>query len=196
MRDWLAKYKFKNWTTHSSGAPVTDDERKARASEIAGMLCDHGRWKTHGRSLNIDDLRSMRLKITDYSEQPDLSDAIRRYYTLLQMMFDTNIYKIFETPDSQIIRFEIMAGVPVQGQAVPGGGNPQISGLAAIDIQCNKCKTAMKIQANLQKGVPLQPGRIPFPADNKIKCPTCGAEHDLTAARLQIEAQTKRSIVL
>ena len=50
VADWLVKYKFHNWTEHSStGAPVTDDEREERAKEIAGQLRDHSRWQTHGR---------------------------------------------------------------------------------------------------------------------------------------------------
>ena len=144
----------------------------------------------------------MRLKVTDYSAQADLGDAIRRYYTLLQMTFDTNIYKLFETPDSQIIRFEIMAGVqvPAQGGRPPVQGSPGAAGApqmdaAMLDLECNKCKTALKLQANLKTGVPIQGGRIPFPADNKLRCPICGTEHDLTPARHQIEAQAKRSIV-
>ena len=71
VMDWLVKYKFKNWMTHSStGAPVTDDERKARAREIAERLRDHGKWKTHGRSVKIDDLRAMKLLVNDYSQDP------------------------------------------------------------------------------------------------------------------------------
>jgi len=191
VREWLARYKFKDWKTHSSnGAPVTEEERKTRATEIADALCDHGKWKTHGRSIKLDDLRAMRLRVTDYSEQADLCDAIRRYYTLLQMTFDTNIYKLFETPDSQIIRFEIMAGVPAGLKDQTAQAD-----VAMLDLECNKCKTVMKIQANFKKNLPTQTERIPFPADNKVKCPTCGTEHDLTAMRHQIEAQTKRSII-
>ena len=49
---WLAKYKFKKWTEHSStGQPVTDSDRSKRAEEIADQLCDHSHWLTHGRSL-------------------------------------------------------------------------------------------------------------------------------------------------
>jgi hypothetical protein len=50
----------------------------------------------------------MRLNITNYSETPDLDEVIVRYYTLLQMTFATNIYKIFETPESQVVRFMVM----------------------------------------------------------------------------------------
>ena len=107
VTDWLNRYKFKDWTTHSStGQPVTPAERLERAQQIAEQLRDHGKWKTHGRSIKIDDLRAMKLKITDYSEDPALADAIRRYYTLLQMTFASNIFKIFETFKSQIVRFE------------------------------------------------------------------------------------------
>lgn len=191
VRDWLARYKFQDWTTHSSnGKPVTADERTKRATEIAEALCNHGKWKTHGRSIKLDDLRAMGLRVTDYSEHADLCDAIRRYYTLLQMTFDTNIYKLFETPESQIIRFEIMAGV----QAGMKNQAPQTDA-AMLDLECNKCKTVIKIQANLKKGAPIQAGRIAFPADNKVGCPTCGMEHDLTAMRHQIEAQTKRTVI-
>ena len=97
--DWLSTYKFRDWHTHSSTKKqVTADERRQRAKQIADQLRDHSRWKTHGRSLKIDDLRQMKLYVTDYSSTPELADAIRRYYTLLQMTFATNIYKIFETP--------------------------------------------------------------------------------------------------
>lgn len=106
------------------------------------------------------------------------------------MTLDTNIYKIFETPDSQIIRFEIMAGVPAGLKGQTAGAD-----IAMLDLECNKCKTVMKIQANFKENLPIQTERIPFPAHNKVKCPTCGTEHDLTAMRHQIEAQTKRSII-
>jgi hypothetical protein len=193
VRDWLARYKFKEWKTHlSNGQPVTEDERTTRAREIADALCDHGRWKSHGRSIKLDDFKAMRLRVTDYSEQGELCDAIRRYYTLLQMTFDTNIYKIFETPDSQIIRFEIMAGVPAPGGV---GGSAPAADIALVELECNKCKTVMKLQANFKAGLAVQAGRVPFPADNKIKCPTCGTDHDLTAMRHQMEAQTKRPVI-
>jgi hypothetical protein len=77
VADWLHRYKFKDWKSHSSGSEVTDEEREQRALEIASELCDNEKWSTHGRSIKIDDLRSMKLRITDYSEQKDLAEAIR-----------------------------------------------------------------------------------------------------------------------
>ena len=185
VTEWLARYKFKGWTTHSStGQVVTDEERSQRAREIATALCDHKHWLTHGRSIKIEDLRQMRLLITDYSNKPDLHDAIRRYHTLLQMTFSTAIYKVFETVDSQILRF---IGQQVQPQGGPGS--------AIVEFTCPQCGAQAKVQASVGKKQPLQPGCIPFPADNKLKCPSCGAEADLSDARRQIEAQTKLPVV-
>ena len=104
--EWLAEFKFKYWNTHSTtGKPVTEADKLSRATEIAGALCKQSEWLTHGRSINIADLERLKLKITDYSKNADLNDAILRYYTLLRMTFETNIYKLIETVDSQIYRF-------------------------------------------------------------------------------------------
>jgi len=191
--DWLVKYKFRNWGTHSStGQPVTEQGRKDRATEIAEKLCNHQRWLTHGRSIKIEDLRGMRLLITDYSERPELADAIRRYYTLLQMTFSSNAYKVFETPKSQIYRF-------VAQQITPSPAMPaqqtEIAERAFLNFKCGNCQQASKIQANLDRAQPLEPGCFPYPADNKFHCPNCGAEQDLTDARRQIELQSKKTIV-
>lgn len=184
VADWLVQYKFKYWTEHSStGATVTATERAEKAREIAKNLCDHKRWLTHGRSIKIADLEEMGLLITDYSKDPKVGEAIRRYHTLLQMTFDsTNIYKVFETPSSQIVRFT--------AQAVPP---PQEMDAVVVQVACPKCKNSSKVQANLRKS-PLQPGHHRFPEDNKFKCPECGTEIDLADTRRQIELQSKRSL--
>lgn len=185
VADWLARYKFKNWNTHSrTGKRVTAVDKKRRAKEIAKVLCNHKKWLTHGRSIKIADLEAMRLKITDYSKQSKLAEAVRRYHTLLQMTFDsTNIYKVFETPDSQILRFVTPAVPP-----------PQEADAVMLDVPCPKCRTLSKVQANLKKS-PLQAGHHRFPSDNRFKCPACGAEVDLSDARRQIEVQSKRPLI-
>lgn len=190
VTDWLARYKFKNWTQHAgTGKPVSEKEKKARANEIATALCNHRRWKTHGRSIKLSDLEEMRLKITDYSKVPELADAIRRYYTLLQMTFATNIYKVFETPRSQIYRFL------APQVATPQGPSPADAEVAILEIPCGKCGTKSRVQANLNRNQPLQAGCLPFPADNRFSCPTCGAVSDLSDARRQVEAQSKKPVV-
>jgi len=188
VTDWLTRYKFKNWDRHSSNDnKVTPDERKQRAEEIATVMTDHGRWLTHGRSIKLDDLEKMRLKITDYSKNPELADTIRRYYTLLQMTFASNIYKVFETPKSQIYRYLQQNVPPPQTQGV--------TDVALVESICQKCNTRHRVQANLGKKAPLQEGCIAFPTNNKLPCNGCGAEIDLSEARRQIEAQSKKLVV-
>ena len=189
VTEWLSIYKFKFWETHSSnGQPVTKEDKETRAFEVAEKLCDHGHWLSHGRSITINDLRDqMRLKVTDYSEETELFDAIRRYFTLLKMSFDTtNIYKIYETPNSQIYRFVTPQGGPL---------SKQTPDLARIDFECPKCKTVSKIQANFKKGAPIQKNSTPFPKDNVFICPSCNDRIDLSTLRRQIESQSKKKIV-
>jgi len=198
VQDWLVRYKFKDWATHlSTGKPVTIDERTARAHDIAEQLRDHGKWKTHGRSIKIDDLRAMRLMVTDYAEDPALCDAIRRYYTLLQMTFASNVFKIFETPQSQIVRMEAIQQVvvPSSGPTMPLGPPPKNLMAAEINVKCGKCGNEIGVHVPFARGLPVPAGKLPFPADSKIKCSNCGTEHDLSQARQQLEAQTKKTIV-
>jgi len=192
VTDWLAKYKFANWATReTTGAEVTPEKRRERAKEIAVQLADHSRWKTHGRSIKIDDLVAMKLRITDYSQQPDLRDAITRYFTLLQMTFEANVYKIYETPSSQIMKLE------KQEMAI---GPPQLAPRqiqkAELAVLCKKCGTQITVHAPFTPNSPAPAGQIPFPADNKLNCPTCGTQHDLVQARKQLEQQVGRAITV
>lgn len=196
VKQWLASYKFKYWEKHaSSGNPVTVEEKEKRAEEIATKLCKHADWLTHGRSIKIDDFKMMKLLITDYSLDSELEDLITRYYTLLRMTFETtNIYKIFETEKTQIVRFALV-------------GNPQMPNLpvfppqqqkdcAIIDFECPNCKQHIKIQANLGANSPLQNGNVPFPLkDNLLLCPRCKGLNNILPIKLQIEAQSGKKIV-
>jgi ClpP class serine protease len=198
VTDWLVKYKFRDWMVHqSTGLPVTAADRIERAREIAEVLRDHGKWKTHGRSLKIDDLRAMRLRVTNYAEQPELADAVRRYYTLLQMTFASNAFKIFETPTTQIVRLEALQNValPALGGALPSApAGASVAAAAEIAVQC-KCGNQMKVHAPVQRGLPVPPDALPFPTDNRLKCGACGIVHDLADARRQLEAQMGRPII-
>lgn len=187
---WLERYKFGRWKTHTgTDQPVTDQERKDRAKEIADELSNHSRWLTHGRSLKIEHLREMGLQIVDYSENKELCEAIRRYHILLQMTFAGSIYKLFETPTSQI-----MLHVLVGQQKLAGLIAPQADG-CDVDVECPNCKTKTKVQANLGKEQPIKPGFKPFPKDDRFSCPGCGTEHSLAELRRSIEGQTKKPIV-
>lgn len=192
VMEWLCEYKFKFWETHSTtGESVTLEEKEQRAREIAAILCDHGYWLTHGRSITLSDLTgpNIRLVVTDYSENPELCDAIRRYYTLLKMTLEsTNIYKVFETPTSQIYNF-----------AVPHGAQTPQSGdvdFIHVDVQCGNCNAVTKVQANLKPGIPIQAGAIPFPDNDIFICPSCQSNINIGDLRKQIESQTKKRIQL
>ncbi len=203
VSEWLVKFKFKDWATHSTtGAPVTKEEKAKRAEEIGERLCNHSKWLTHGRSIKIEDFAEMKLKITDYSKNAKLSEAITRYYTLLRMTFDqTSIYKLFETSSSQIMRFVAqqiplpgMMGMPPVG--LPGMPIPDQIKSAKINVQCPKCRSPYTVQANLEPNTPLESGVHPYPFENNnFACLNCGTNINLLQARLQIEAQTGKKLV-
>ena len=190
VTSWLAQYKFRRWTAHStSGKRVTKAEREERARQVAERLCDHSRWRTHGKSLRIDDLRNLGLKVTDYSADPELNDAIMRYYTLLQMVFDTtNIYKIWEIPQSWIVRSVNIAGQPAPPIA-------QGATKAELQVQCPSCKRDLRIQANLDTLQPLNDGMLPYPEGDMMKCPDCGTDINLIDVRRKVELGTRRKVV-
>jgi hypothetical protein len=190
VTNWLTAYKFKNWSTHaSSGAPVTSEDWTTRASEIAEQLCDHSRWLSHGRSIKLDDLTGMRLKIIDYGKDKDLFDAIRRYHTLLQMTFDSNVYKVFETPVSQIYRFQVQ-------QPASAPAPVTIGDKAVAQVECGKCHSTNKLQLNLKSGVPQEQGCHAYPKDDIFRCPSCGTDQNVAELRRQVELIAKTPVVL
>ena len=86
LKKWLVNYKFKNWTTHrtAGGAPVTQQEKEDLAERIAEQLSDNKKWHSHGRYINIDTLRELKLEIEDYSDENELRKAIISYNNLLK----------------------------------------------------------------------------------------------------------------
>jgi len=85
LKEWLVKYKFKDWTeTETRREPVTAEMKRARAEEIANMLNDTDKWYSHGRGISMQVLRrDLKLRIDDFEEDPKLSKAVRKYYDLL-----------------------------------------------------------------------------------------------------------------
>jgi hypothetical protein len=189
VTQWLAKYKFSPWKLHSTtGKPVTDEDKLKRANEIGEILCKHSEWLTHGRSIKIDDFKKMKLLITDYRDTPDLDDAITRYYALMRMSFEgSQIYKLFETVDSQIARFLNVA---------VNGANPQQNVRSAkFNFDCPNCHTKYEFQANLEPNEPYEKGVLKYPVENNIfVCPKCRKAHNLVQARLQIESQSGKKV--
>jgi hypothetical protein len=97
VKRYLANYKFKSWTKHSDGRPVSTDEKVKTAQEIAKTLCDHKLWKTHGFGITREIAESvLHLKIVKAESIEGLDRAIRRMWALLYWSFEnTPVYKIF-----------------------------------------------------------------------------------------------------
>jgi hypothetical protein len=85
LEEWLAKYKFKNWTvTQTRKLPVTEEMRKQRAKEIAESLNDTDKWHMHSRGISMNELQNdLKLLIDDFGKDPNLSDQVKRYHSLL-----------------------------------------------------------------------------------------------------------------
>jgi hypothetical protein len=84
LKKWLAKYKFREWTTtETRGMDVTAEMRAGRAEEVAKNLMDHQRWGSHGRGIGMDVLRAdMKLHIDDFGKIPGAPETLRPYVTL------------------------------------------------------------------------------------------------------------------
>lgn len=83
LKQWLTRYKFKDWAKHRTtnpGTKVTPKEKEKRAEDIAMLLSDNNYWHSHGRMISMKTLREvMRLDIDDFGESVELREAIRRY---------------------------------------------------------------------------------------------------------------------
>lgn len=86
LKEWLAKYKFKDWkTTETRSLAVTPEMRDERADFIARSLSQHDRWQTHGRGISMHTLTSeLNLKIDDYGADAVLSEMIWNYFWFLR----------------------------------------------------------------------------------------------------------------
>src|SRR5579864_8318457 len=85
LEEWLAKYKFKDWTeTETRRLPVTDQMKRDRATDVGEKLNDTKRWHSHGYGISMEVLRrDLNLRIDDYEESANRCDKIRDYFDLL-----------------------------------------------------------------------------------------------------------------
>jgi hypothetical protein len=107
VEEYLHNFKFKNWTVHSGGdTPVTNEERKARANEIAKLLCDHSKWKNHGHAITREAAWDVcKLKITHSESVEGLNRAMRRMWALFYWVFEnTPVAKVFLSENYSIMR--------------------------------------------------------------------------------------------
>ncbi len=193
--DWLVKYKFKKWEkTETRGVPVTAEMKSRRASEIAQALSNHAKWRSHGRSIKIEDLEEINLKIACVDDDPKLADIVYRIQMVCRLIFDSSpIYKIFATAEAKLSKQGAPAGLAAQN--IPA----QAMDVVQIEQLCPKCKALHKLYAKfvqnpqIDKELSTQ-GFTPFPKDGKIKC-KCGFSMDLLGIKNQLELQTGRKII-
>lgn len=100
LKKWLTQFKFKNWEVHETspklkGQRVSQLEKEGKATEIANKLNDHSQWKSHGRPINCEALRTIGLKIEDFSSSKQLRELIRDYYELMSDYVKSNNVLIF-----------------------------------------------------------------------------------------------------
>ena len=92
LEEWLAKYKFKNWTkTERRGLAVTKAMKKERAREVAAALNNIKRWNSHGIGISMQVLRrELKLQIDDFGKNRVLDQCIRQYHGLLRDYMTTH----------------------------------------------------------------------------------------------------------
>ncbi len=93
LKEWLVKYKFKDWNKHEwkfnpekKWQKVTKLEKEKRAEEIANMLWDVNKWHTHWRTIDIFKLQNdLKLKINDINNNKSLKLTLKEYYDIINM---------------------------------------------------------------------------------------------------------------
>lgn len=196
VEKWLPDHKFKDWnTTESQKKTVTPEMKRARASEIAKVLCNHSKWRTHGRSLKKNDLiNEIKLRVIDIDADAPLANLVYRIHTLCRMICDvTPAYKIFATEDAKIFKNASPRGIPGFPDKMPA---PEVF---KLDSTCPKCGTHHKIYGKFGDNKSIdenmkREGYVPLPPDKKVKCP-CGFEIDLQGPVNDIESKLGRKIV-
>lgn len=87
LKEWLVKYKFKDWTeTESRKLPVTQQMKEQRARDIARILNKTDKWHSHGHGITMEVLsRDLNLIVDDFGDQEKApwGDKVRAYHTLL-----------------------------------------------------------------------------------------------------------------
>lgn len=203
VKGWLEKYKFKNWTeTEKQKKTVTSQMRKERASEVAEMFCDHTTWRTHGRSLKIEDLKDV-LIINRIDDDPKLADVIYRIKTVIGLIFGgSTVYKLFYLDDLKLNKtFSVAPSgrLPMPVPVLPPQA-PQIAvDSVELEMQCPQCGKKHMISGYLsltsQDIQKLKLKTNPNVQDNDILvCDNCNFALDLKPVKSQIEGQTKKKV--
>jgi hypothetical protein len=203
VKCWLEEHKFKNWTeTRTAKSLVTSEMRKQRADKVAEMFCNHTTWRTHGRSLKIDDLKDD-LIIDRIDDDAKLADIVYRIKTVIRLIFDgSTVYKLFYVDDLRISKtFTVSPGgnLPVTNPFAQAKGQQKAIDAVELDIQCPKCHKRHKVNGYMDiDSQQVKAGKLPINTNIKdndiLVCDSCNFALDLKPIKNQIESQTKRKV--
>lgn len=192
VKKWLAKYKFRKWNvTETTKTQVTEDMKKERAEKIAQELTRHNKWRSHGRSIKINDLEEIGLKINRIDDDSTLAEIVYRIQTVIRMLFSvTDAYKIFATQDEKLVK---------NATKIVPKNNPGAADVAEIDVQCNACGKSYKFYVKFLDNPKIdedfkKKGIDPLPKSDKMTC-DCGSEIDLNEMRNNIENSVGKKVV-
>lgn len=198
VKSWLEEYKFKNWnTTATQKQPVTQEMKKERAKQVAEMFANHTTWRTHGRSLKIEDLQDV-LVIEAIDNDEVLKDIVYRIKTVIRLIFDgSSAYKLFYLDDSKLTKtYTVGSQSAVQRNPLQPGKQIET---ANVNLKCPKCGKQHKIVgfigttkeeiANFAKNV------NPNINNDVLTCDKCNFAMDLKAVKNEIETQTKKTVI-
>jgi len=190
VKKWLVNYKFKDWVVTSSGRTVTPVMKSKRAREVALFLCNHMNWKSHGRSLKLEDLKEY-LIIERIDDKPDLAQIVYRINTILRLIYSSStIYKVFRTVDTFICRNVIASGAVnfAPEKFIPPQKNDKT---IKINLECPKCHKKHQIFGRVgpidgvnTKNVKINPN---IRDGDMFVCDQCGFSMDLNPIKNQIE---------
>lgn len=199
---WLVQYKFKKWDVReSSGEKVTDDYKINRAKEVAEKLCNHSLWRSHGRSIKIDDLEDL-LRIERIDSNKILADLVYRIKIILKLIFGSStIYKIYKTSDTYLSKTAIMASnTGNNDNPLKKVSSQDIKG-AKINLQCPKCKKIHVVYAYF--GITSEEAKkigLTFNSNindlNSLICDNCGFSMDLNPIINQMEQKQNQKVII
>ncbi len=198
VEKWLVTYKFKEWNiTETSKKTVTEEMKKARAKEIARELTNHTKWRSHGRSLKLEDLTNIGLKINKIEDDNTICEIIYRIHAILRLIYETSTaFKLILT-ENNVFERNATPARPIQNIPIPIVPN-QVE-VVNINFKCEKCGKERQMYCKFVNNEKIDQDMknkniIKFPSDCKYKC-DCGHETDLLGLKNQIEMQFHKKIL-
>ena len=185
VEKWLVSYKFKEWNeTESTKKIVTEEMKKERAKEIAKELTNHTKWRSHGRSLKLEDLTNIGLRINKVEDDNTISEIIYRIHAILRLIYETSTaFKLILTENNIFER----------------NAEDEMYQVKNVNIKCEKCGKEKQMYCKFVNNEKVDQDMksrniMKFPSDCKYKC-DCGHETDLLGLKNQIEMQFHKKIL-